>query len=127
MGTPADTGATEPQPASFPKYCWQVQAGRGQSWTDYGEVETQRLEAAWTTQVWSTTEVSVILHGIAGWENYVFYLGDRLQQVNTVTSKARNMRRLVVLQQSLARSTAPLPQPEPLPEEEEDSQRSEVF
>ena len=126
MSTSAATEAAA-QPVGYPKYGWQVQAGWGSSWTDYGEEETQRLEAGWTTQVWSTAEIAITLHGMPGWEDYVFYLGDRLQQVNTVTGTARTMTRLVVLQQGLTRSTAAGQQSEPRQEEEEDSQRSEAF
>ena len=90
-----------------PRYCWQVQAGQGQEWTDYGPEETQRLEEAWTSQLWATTEISVTLQGIDGWNHYVFHLGHRLQQVNIVTGKIRNMRRTVVLQESRVRYSAP--------------------
>ena len=128
MSTSAETEATLPRPAG-PRYCWQVQAGQGQEWTDYGFEETQRLEEAWTTQLWATTEISVSLQGIAGWNNYVFHLGHRLQQVNIVTGTARNMRRTVVLQESRARATtsAPPSMPGPRPTEEENTQRSEEF
>ena len=89
-----------------PKFGWQVQAGWGSSRTDYGEEETQLLEAAWTRQMWSTAEIAITLHGLPGWEDHVFYLGDRLQQVNMVTGTSRTMRRLVVVQQGLPGTTS---------------------
>ena len=114
------------QSASFPKYGWQVETGRGPSWTDFGAWETQRLEAAWTTQLWSTTEISMVFEGVAGWQDYIFHLGKRLQQVNIRTGKIRNMRRMVVLQESLVRAS-PFTRPEPPVFEEQESPRSEGF
>ena len=126
MASSVDEGITG-QSASFPKYGWPVETGRGPSWTDYGVWETQRLEAAWTTQLWSTTEISVVFQGVAGWQGYIFHLGERLQQVNIRTGKIRNMRRMVVLQESLVRTSPQFTRPEPPVGEEQDSPRSEGF
>ena len=85
-----------------PIYGWQAQAGLDGSWTDYGPEETLWLESAWTIQRISPDEVVIALHQLEGlhrWAGYLFFLGNRLQQVNEVTGTSRTMRRIIVVQQ----------------------------
>jgi hypothetical protein len=108
--------------ATTPRFTWQVQASDYDvSWTDLGPIETALLEAAWTRQLWSTSEISIVMTGLPGWRNHVFYLGSRLHQINTITGRARMMRRILVIEEGRAGGWAMQP------EQQDPSSGSEGF
>jgi hypothetical protein len=97
--------------ARTPRVIWQAQASDFDvAWTDFGPLETAVLEEAWTRQLWSSTEVSVAMTELPGWRGYIFYLGNRLHQVNLTTGRARVMRRVLVIEEGWAGGWAFQPQ-----------------
>jgi hypothetical protein len=71
--------------------------------------------------------MSITLLGLPGWQQHIFFLGNRLQQVNTRTGRARTMRRIIVIEEGRAGGWASRPAPEVPEGEVTDGEESEAF